>query len=128
MRIAIVGSGISGNLAARLLAGRHDVTLFEAGNYAGGHAATVDVEVQGQQFSVDTGFMVFNRQTYPNFCGLLQMLDVPSRASDMTFSVRCDDNDLEYQGGTLNGLFAQRRNMFRASCWGMLRDIFAVSR
>jgi len=118
MRIAIIGSGISGSLAARLLSQRHDVTLFEAGDYAGGHANTVDVDVAGRQFSVDTGFMVFNHRTYPNFCRLLELLDVPSRKSDMTFSVRCDVTGLEYQGGTLNGLFAQRRNLVSPAFWG----------
>ncbi len=128
MRIAVIGSGISGTLAARLLASRHNVTLFEAGDYAGGHANTVDVEVHGDIFRVDTGFMVFNRQTYPNFCRMLQMLGVQSRFSDMTFSVRCDQTGLEYQGGTLNGLFAQRRNILRPAFWGMLRDILRFNR
>jgi len=128
MRIAVVGSGISGNLVARLLARRHDVTLFEAGDYAGGHANTVDVELDGERFSVDTGFMVFNRQTYPNFCRMLQLLGIESRSSDMTFSVRCDQTGLEYHGGTLNGLFAQRRNILRPSFWGMLRDLLRFNR
>ena len=128
MRIAIIGSGISGSLVARLLANRHDVTLFEAAHYAGGHANTVDVEVDGEQFSVDTGFMVFNRRTYPNFCRLLEYLDVPCRESDMTFSVCCDATRLEYQGGTLNGLFAQRLNLLRPAFWSMLLDILRFNR
>ena len=128
MRIAIIGSGISGNLVARLLASQHRVTLFEASDQPGGHAHTVNVDVGGKGFSVDTGFMVFNRHTYPNFCRLLELLDVPSRPSDMTFSVRCDQTGVEYQGGTLNGLFAQRRNVFRPAFWNMLRDILRFNR
>jgi len=128
MRIAIVGSGISGNVAARLLATAHDVTLFEAGDYAGGHANTVDVEVGGSVFPVDTGFMVFNERTYPNFCRLLSMLDVPSQDSDMSFSVRCERTGWEYQGSSLNGLFAQRRNAVRPAFLNMLRDIRRFNR
>ena len=128
MRIAVVGSGISGNLAARLLASEHDVTLLEAGKHPGGHANTVDVEVAGEGFSVDIGFMVFNYQTYPNFCRLLDLLDVPSRPSDMTLSVRCDATGLEYQGGTLSGLFAQRLNLVRPRFWQMLGDILRFNR
>ena len=109
MKIAVIGSGISGLLAARLLADEHEVHVFEADNYAGGHTNTVSFEVFGQPYAADTGFMVFNDRTYPNFIRLLQMLDVPARMSDMSFSVRCDRTGLEYQGSSLNGLFAQRR-------------------
>jgi len=127
-RIAIIGSGISGNLAARLLASRHDVHVFEANNYIGGHTNTVDVEAFGNRFSVDTGFMVFNERTYPNFCRMLQTLGVPSQNSDMSFSVHCDRSGLEYQGSSLNGLFAQRSNLFRPSFYRMLRDVFRFNR
>lgn len=92
MKIAIIGSGISGLLSAQLLA-------------------------------ADTGFMVFNDRTYPNFVRMLGMLNVPSRNSNMSFSVRCDKTGLEYQGGSLNGLFAQRRNLVRPSFYRMLRDV-----
>ena len=122
-RIAIVGTGISGSLAARLLSTQHEVTVFEANHYAGGHANTVDVSVGGKLFSVDTGFMVFNRKTYPNFCRLLELLEVKSQASDMSFSVRCAKSGLEYQGSSLNGVFAQRSNMLRPSFLRMLGDI-----
>ena len=115
-------------LAARLLSDEHDIHLFEAGDYLGGHTHTVDVEVQGDQYAADTGFMVFNDRTYPNFVRMLDLLGIPSRASDMSFSVRCDRTGLEYQGGTVFGLFAQRRNLFRPSFYRMLRDILRFNR
>jgi len=128
MRIAVVGTGISGMLAARLLSKNHDVHVFEAGKYVGGHTHTLNVEVGGRHYPVDTGFMVFNRRTYPNFVRMLDALGVESRESDMSFSVRCDRTGLEYQGGTLMGLFAQRRNLFRPSFHRMLRDILRFNR
>jgi predicted NAD/FAD-binding protein len=128
MRIAIIGSGISGSLAARLLSTRHEVSLFEANNYAGGHANTVDVSVFGKQYQIDTAFMVFNRKTYPNFCRLLQLLQVESQPSDMSFSVRCSGSGIEYQSSSLNGLFTQRRNCLRPTFWKMLRDILQFNR
>lgn len=123
MRIAVIGTGISGSLVARLLSTCHEVTVFEANDYAGGHANTVDVTIGGSSFAVDTGFMVFNRRTYPNFCRLLEMLEVTSQPSDMSFSVRCTRTGLEYQGSSLNGLFAQRSNCLRFSFLRMLADI-----
>ncbi len=128
MRFAIIGTGISGSLAARLLSTRHDVTVFEANGYVGGHANTVDVTALGGSYSVDTGFMVFNRRTYPNFCRMLEMLSIRSRPSDMSFSVRCSKSGLEYQGSSLNGLFAQRRNCIRPSFLRMLGDIARFNR
>lgn len=128
MRIAVIGAGISGSLAARLLSTKHEVTLFEANRYAGGHANTVDVELGGQRFAVDTGFMVFNRQTYPHFCQLLKLLDVHVQLSDMSFSVRNSNTGLEYQGSSLNGLFARRRNAFNAAYCKMLLDIVRFNR
>lgn len=123
MRIAIIGTGISGSLVARLLSTQHDVTVFEANNYPGGHANTVDVSVGGKSFSVDTGFMVFNDRTYPNFCRLLGLLEIRSQPSDMSFSVRCGRTGLEYQGSSFDGLFAQRSNCLRPSFLRMLWDI-----
>lgn len=128
MRIAVIGSGISGNLAARLLAGQHDVHVFEAGGYAGGHTNTVDFQAFGRRYSADTGFMVFNERTYPNFCRLLELLGVDAQDSDMSFSVRCQRSGLEYQGSSLNGLFAQRRNLLRPSFHRMLADIVRFNR
>lgn len=128
MRIAIIGTGISGNLAARLLSSQHEVVLFEAGDQPGGHAHTVNVTVDGRQVLADTGFMVFNHRTYPNFCRLLEILDVPSQPSDMSFSVSEPLADWEYQGSSLNGLFAQRSNLFRWSFYELLRDILRFNR
>jgi uncharacterized protein len=128
MRIAIIGSGISGLLTARLLAADHDIHVFEANNYAGGHTNTVSFEVSGRQYAADTGFMVFNDRTYPNFVRLLQILDIPARNSDMSFSVRCDKTGLEYQGSSLNGLFAQRHNLLRPSFYRMLLDVLRFNR
>lgn len=128
MRIAIIGAGISGNLAARLLAQRHDVDVFEAADHAGGHAHTSRVHMSGRDFDVDVGFMVFNERTYPNFCRLLRLLNVSAQDTDMSFSVRCDATGLEYQGGSLNGLFAQRRNVVRPMFLRMLRDILRFHR
>ena len=127
-RIAIIGTGISGSLVARLLSTRYELTLFEAKHYAGGHANTVDVSVAGKQFPVDTGFMVFNRRTYPNFCRMLELLEITSQPSDMSFSVRCAKSGLEYQGSSLNGVFAQRSNLLRPSFLRMLGDIARFNR
>lgn len=127
-RIAIIGAGVSGLLCARLLATQHDVTLFEADAHLGGHARTVDFEAYGQTFAADVGFMVFNERTYPNFIRLLERLGVASQPSDMSFSVRVDQCGLEYQGSSLNGLFAQRRNLARPSFWRMLSEILRFNR
>jgi predicted NAD/FAD-binding protein len=128
MRIAVIGTGISGTLAARLLATQHEVQVYEASDYIGGHTNTVDIEAFGDRYSVDTGFMVFNRRTYPNFCRLIEMLGVHPQDSDMSFSVRCDETGLEYQGSSLNGLFAQRTNLLRPKFLRMLRDIIHFNR
>lgn len=128
MRIAVVGAGISGLLAARLLADDHEVHVFESESYAGGHTNTVTFGAFGREYAADTGFMVFNEHTYPNFVRLLQLLKVPARDSDMSFSVRCDRSGLEYQGSNLNGLFAQRRNLLRPSFYRMIGDIVRFNR
>ncbi len=128
MKIAVIGSGISGLLSARLLAAQHEVHVFEADGYAGGHTNTVEFEAFGRRYAADTGFMVFNDRTYPNFIEMLRMLDVPARWSDMSFSVRCDRTGLEYQGSSLSGLFAQRRNLLRPSFYRMLRDVLRFNR
>lgn len=123
MNIAVVGAGVSGLVAARLLCDQHDVCLFESAPSLGGHALTLDVDVFGARHSVDVGFMVYNDRTYPNFVKLLTQHDVPTRESDMSFSVRCDRSGQEYNGSSLNGLFARRTNLFRPSFLRMLRDI-----
>ncbi|MGI9428844.1 MAG: NAD(P)/FAD-dependent oxidoreductase [Bythopirellula sp.] len=128
LRIAVVGSGISGSLCARLLATRHEATLFEAADRIGGHTHTIDVEVFDKFWPVDTGFMVFNDRTYPKLIRMLELLEIDSRPSDMSFSVSCQRSGLEYQGSSLNGLFAQRRNLVRPSFYRMLGDILRFNR
>jgi predicted NAD/FAD-binding protein len=126
--IAIIGSGISGLTAAYRLHDRHHVTLYEAADYLGGHTATIDVELHGRHWAVDTGFIVFNDWTYPNFIALLKELDVPWQRSDMSFSLRCERSGLEYNGNTINQLFAQRRNALRPSFLRMIYDILRFNR
>jgi len=124
MKIAIVGGGISGLAAAYLLADEHAVTLFETNDYLGGHTHTVDVPRPERTWAVDTGFIVFNERTYPNFIALLRRLGVPSQLSDMSFSVSDRRIGLEYRATNLNTLFAQRRNIVNPAFWRMLKDIF----
>ncbi len=128
MRIAIVGSGISGLVAARSLTVAHEVTVYEANDYAGGHTNTVSVDVEGEHHAIDTGFIVFNDRTYPNFCRLLQELKVESVPTSMSFSVRADEDNLEYNGSGLTGLFAQKRNLLRPGFYRMIRDIMRFNR
>ena len=111
MKIAIIGTGIAGNVAAYRLSREHDITVFEADSRIGGHTNTVDVKLQGSHYAIDTGFIVYNDWTYPNFIELLKELDVPTQASEMSFSVRCERSGLEYNGSTMNQLFAQRSNL-----------------
>jgi len=127
-RIAVIGAGVSGMVAARILSADHEVHLLEADSRPGGHANTVDVTIDGRQVSVDTGFMVFNRETYPNFCRLLELLEVESQDGDMSFSVSCERSGLEYQGSSLGGLFAQRSNLVRPSFYRLLWDIVRFNR
>ena len=129
MRIAIIGSGIAGLYSAWRLNAGHDVTVFEAKDYAGGHTHTVDAELDGQDLAVDTGFIVFNERNYPLFTKMLAELGVAHQASDMSFSFSCRDSGLEYRGGErFKGLFAQRRNLLRPSFLRMLRDIQRFNR
>ena len=128
MKIAVVGTGISGNVAAYYLNKNHDITVFEANDYIGGHTHTHDIELNGKQFSVDSGFIVFNYKTYPNFTRLLSELGVEEQLSTMSFGVKCEKTGLEYMGSTINSLFAQRRNLLRPSFWKMIGDILRFNR
>ena len=128
MKIAIIGTGISGMLVAYLLHDEHELTVFEANDYIGGHTHTIPIEIDGVTYPVDTGFIVFNDWTYPNFQKLLARLGVASQPSTMSFSVRCERTGLEYNGTSLNALFAQRRNLLRPSFYRMLRDILRFNK
>lgn len=123
LNIAIIGSGIAGNTLAYYLHKKHQITVFEANDYVGGHTHTHDILLDGQQHAVDTGFIVFNDKTYPEFEKILRETGVAWRDSNMSFSVRNEVTGLEYNGTSLNSLFAQRRNLLSASFYRMLRDI-----
>ena len=121
--IAIIGTGISGLTCAHHLAPHHDLTLFEAEDYVGGHTHTVQVEKEGEISDIDTGFIVFNDNTYPEFIKMMDSIGVSYQPTEMSFSVRNDAIDLEYNGNTINSLFAQRKNILRPKFLGMVRDI-----
>lgn len=128
MRIAIVGAGVSGLVAAYRLCDRHDVTIFEKDRRAGGHAHTVDAEFEGERQAIDVGFVVFNERTYPEFTKLLDELGVGSRPTSMSFSVTDERDGVEYNGDSLNTLFAQRRNALRPGFYRMLFDVLRFNR
>ena len=123
LKVAVVGTGISGLSAAWLLSQKHDVTVYEQADRIGGHSNTVTASIDGTEIPVDTGFIVFNRATYPNLVALFEHLSVPTIPSDMSLAVSMGDGALEYSGDGLSGLFAQRRNLFRPRFWSMLRDL-----
>ena len=136
MKIAIIGSGISGLGVAHALRGQAELTLFEAGDYFGGHTHTVDLSLDGPNgpitHGVDTGFLVFNERTYPQLIALLAELKVPTERSDMSFSVQVPGahgvNPLEWSGSSLNTVFAQRRNVANPRFLRMLRDVLRFNR
>ena len=123
MRIAIIGSGIAGLTVAHRLHREHDITLFEANDYVGGHTATVDVHREGRTWAIDTGFIVFNDWTYPNFIALLDEVGAQWQWSNMSFSYQCERTGLEYNGTSVNTLFAQRINCVRPSFLRMIAEI-----
>lgn len=123
LRVAVVGGGIAGLSAARLLARVHDVVVFEAEHRLGGHAHTHDVTVGGRAYRLDTGFLVFNEKTYPNFVRLLAELGVASAPSDMALSIRCRRCRLEYALRGPRSIFAQKKNLLRPAFYGLFRDL-----
>jgi uncharacterized protein len=128
MKIAIIGSGISGLTLAHHLHKNNDITVFEANSHIGGHTHTHTVDLFGKSYQVDTGFIVFNDRTYPNFIAMLDELKVPWQPSHMSFSVRNEATGLEYNGTTINSLFAQRSNFLKPSFYGMIRDILRFNK
>ncbi|MDA7087104.1 FAD-dependent oxidoreductase [Pseudomonas sp. SA3-5] len=128
MKIAIIGSGIAGLTSAYLLNRNHEITLFEAGDWVGGHTHTLNVTVDGNSYAVDTGFIVFNDWTYPNFIRLLDQLGVGFKPTEMSFSVTDPLSGVEYNGNNLNSLFAQRSNLLSPKFIGMVRDILRFNR
>ena len=128
MKIAIIGSGISGLTLAHHLYKNHDITVFEANSHIGGHTHTHTIDLFGQSINVDTGFIVFNDRTYPNFIAMLDELKVPWQPSHMSFSVCNEATGLEYNGTSINSLFAQRRNFLKPSFYGMIRDILRFNK
>jgi predicted NAD/FAD-binding protein len=127
-KIAVIGAGISGLLSAYLLSREHDVTLFEANKYLGGHTHTKTVQSGGKTYGVNTGFIVFNDWTYPNFIKLMDQIGVASEDSEMSFSVRDENTAVEYNGTSFNSLFAQRSNIFKPSFWFMIKDILRFNK
>jgi len=127
-RVAVIGSGISGLAVAQELADEAAITLFEAERWFGGHAHTVDVQIEGVSHGVDTGFLVYNERTYPQLIALFERLGVTSAPSDMSFSVQAPAAGWEWCGANLNGVFAQRRNLLSPRFLGMLTEIARFNR
>lgn len=127
MKIAIVGSGISGLAASSRLHSEHEITIFEADDRVGGHAHTVDVQLEDSTVPVDTGFIVYNNDNYPGFSELLRAHEVPTQATKMSFAVN-EKNGIEYRGSNPSSMFAQRRNITNARHWRMLADIARFNR
>ncbi len=128
MKIAIIGSGISGLTAAYLLNNKHEITIFESNNYIGGHTHTHDLIIDEEKVSVDSGFIVYNENTYPNFIKLLGTLNVESQKTQMGFSVKSIKNNLEYSGNSLSAMFAQRSNILKPSFLIMIKNILRFNK
>ena len=128
MKIAIIGAGIAGNTIAWHLHKAHEITLFESNDHVGGHTHTHQVKAFGREYNIDTGFIVYNDWTYPNFINMLETLGVETQPSDMSFSVQDETSGLEYNGTNLNSLFAQRSNLFRPKFLWMIKDILRFNK
>ena len=128
MKVAIIGSGIAGLTAAYLLQKDHDISVFEANDYIGGHTHTHEISQNNKTWRVDSGFIVYNEKTYPNFIKLLKELKVKVQKTTMGFSVKAPSQNLEYSGGSLNTVFAQRLNLFKPAFLIMLKDILRFNR
>ena len=128
MKIAIIGSGISGLSSAYMLSQKHHVDVFEKENRIGGHSHTIEATDNNQTLQIDTGFIVFNNRTYPNFIKLLQSLKIPYKRTRMSFAVHDLDANICYSGSSLRGLFAQKRNLLTLRFWRMLIDILRFNR
>lgn len=128
MRIAVVGSGISGLASAWLLQREHEVVLFEAGDRLGGHTHTHDVQLHGRDYRIDTGFIVFNPVHYPLLSALFEQLGVQSQTTTMSFSVHSEVSGVEYNAADLDALFCQRRNLLSPRFLGMVRDLMRFYR
>ena len=128
MRVGIIGSGIAGLIVAHHLHGRHQITIYERRQRIGGHVNTIPVEQEGGVIPIDTGFIVFNEPNFPSFSKLLQSLNVATRSTQMSFSVRHDPSGIEYGGTSVRSVFAQRRNLFCPSFLRMLLDINRFNR
>ena len=126
--IAIVGAGLSGLTSAYLLSKKHRVTMFEKNPSIGGHTATVDVEVEGKTYAIDTGFIVFNDKTYPNYLALLDEIGVGKQKTEMSFSVHNVKSGLEYNGHNLDTLFAQRSNILKPKFWLLIKEILRFNK
>jgi uncharacterized protein len=127
VRVAVIGSGISGTGAAWLLSDNHTVDLYESERWFGGHARTLDVSTGDRTFPVDTGFMVFNERTYPNLISFFEHLGVERSEADMSFSVQIEEDGIEWSGTSLNTVFAQRRNIANPRFLQMLKDVLRLS-
>lgn len=128
MKIAIIGSGISGLACAYYLRNIAEVTLFEGNDYLGGHTATKSIEFDGHSYSIDTGFIVYNNRTYPRFIELLSELDIKGQATEMSFSVRNDNTQLEYNGHNLHTLFAQKSNLLNPRFYRFISEILRFNK
>ncbi len=128
MKIAIIGSGIAGLTCAYLLNKKYDISLYEKNNYIGGHTHTHSIIENNKSFNIDSGFIVFNEDTYPNFIKLLNILNIKTEKTVMGFSIKSISKNLEYAGNSFNSIFAQRSNLFSLSFWRMLVDIIKFNK